>query len=74
MLGKVGAEQQKVAVATGADSTLVLETEALSESEDDASAAPKADDQSAAGTSAGPDDAAIEAARQRRANRRGKKR
>ena len=74
MLGKVGAEQQKVAVATGADSTLVLETEALSESEDDAPAAPKADDQSAAGTSAGPDDAAIEAARQRRANRRGKKR
>ena len=74
MLGKVGAEQQKVAVATGADSPLVLETEALSESEDDASAAPKADDQSAAGTSAGPDDAAIEAARQRRANRRGKKR
>jgi predicted RND superfamily exporter protein len=74
MLGKAGVEQQKVAVATGADSTLALETEEIFESMDDAPAAPKADDQPAGGTTAGPDDAAIEAARQRRANRRGKKR
>jgi len=74
MLGKAGAEQQAVAVAAGVDPTLALEAEEIFESMDDAPAAAATDAQPASGSAAGPDDAAIEAARQRRANRRGKKR
>jgi SecD/SecF fusion protein len=74
MLGKAGAEQQKVAVAAGVDSTLAVEAEEILETPDETPAAPAADAPPTSGTAAGPDDAAIEAARQRRANRRDKKR
>jgi hypothetical protein len=74
MLGKAGAEQQKVAVAAGVDATLVVEAEEILDAPSDAPAAPTADAPPTSGTAAGPDDAAIEAARRRRANRRDKKR
>jgi predicted RND superfamily exporter protein len=74
MLGKAGAEHQKVAVAAGVDEALVVEAEEILDNPDGPPAAPEAASPGPAATGAGPDDAAIEAARQRRANRRGKKR
>ncbi len=77
MLGKAGAEQQRVAVAAGVDEALVVEAAEILETPDaapTADAPPMADAPPTGRTSGGPDDAAIEAARQRRANRRGKKR
>ena len=85
MLGKAGVEQQKVAVAAGVDGAFAIDAgdddedaaAPSSPSEDastDVAPTPTAETTPPAATSAGPDDAAIEAARQRRANRRGKKR
>ncbi|MGI9188444.1 MAG: protein translocase subunit SecF, partial [Gaiellales bacterium] len=74
MLGKAGVERQKESMADDIDPALVLEAAEILEPQAAAPAAPAADDKPAASTAAGPDDAAIEAARQRRANRRGKKR
>ncbi|MEI6688936.1 MAG: protein translocase subunit SecD [Thermoleophilia bacterium] len=74
MLGKAGAEHQKVAVAAGVDEALAVEAEEILDNPDGPPATPEATPPAATATGAGPDDAAIEAARQRRANRRGKKR
>ena len=85
MLGKAGVEQQKVAVAAGVDGAFAIDAgdddedaaAPSSPSEDastDVAPTPTAETTPPAATSAGPDDAAIEAARQRLANRRGKTR
>ncbi|MGI9117386.1 MAG: protein translocase subunit SecD [Gaiellales bacterium] len=71
MLGKEGAQEQKVAIAVGAEAS--AEAEAEAERTDEA-AAPAAPEAPAPNPNAGPDEAAIEAARRRRAERRGKKR
>ena len=71
MLGKVVTEEPRVAVAVAADSPApAVEEAATADPEAPGTTATSA----ATGAPAGPDDAAIEAARQRRANRRGKKR
>lgn len=67
MLGREGSEQQRAAVAVGADETLAVEAAEILADTPAEAAAP-------APSSAGPDDEAVEAARRRRAERRGKKR
>ncbi len=73
MLGKQGMEEQRLAVGVGASGAAATEIETVPDVTTTEAPTPEVP---SAGPSAagGPDDAAIDAARQRRASRRGKKR